>query len=108
MQLKTYDISFDDATYKRWKYLDLMDGITWYTFNIYDSNNKTGLGLCKEGITKITYEGLNTSNSLSLYEDLRLTKKETQLFKTTLKILKTISNIIFNNALHIVWYLIII
>ncbi len=40
MQLKTYDISFDDATYKRWKYLNLMDGTTLYKFNIYDINNK--------------------------------------------------------------------
>ena len=85
MHLKTYDISFDDATYKRWKYLNLMDGITLYKFNIYDINNKTGLGLSNEGITKITHEGLNTTCSLSLYKDLQLTNKEIQLFKTTLK-----------------------
>ncbi len=40
MQLKTYNISFDDATYKRWKYLNRMDGITLYKFNIYDINNQ--------------------------------------------------------------------
>ena len=71
MQLKTYDISFDDATYQRWKYLNLMDGVTLYKVNIYDINNKTGLGLSNEGITKITYEGLNTTYSLSLYKDLQ-------------------------------------
>jgi hypothetical protein len=26
MQLKTYDISFDDKTYKQWKYLDNIEG----------------------------------------------------------------------------------
>jgi hypothetical protein len=43
--------------------------------HIYDINNKTGLGLSNEGITKITHEGLNTSYLLSLYKDLQLTNK---------------------------------
>ena len=75
MHLKTYDISFDDAVYKRWKC-----NYSLYKFVIRDSNNKNSLSLSNDGITKITHK-----ENMTPYKDLKLSDKEVQLLKTTLK-----------------------
>ena len=75
MHLKTYEISFDDAVYKRWNC-----NYSLYKFVIHDSNNKNRLSLSNEGITKITHK-----ENMTPYKDLKLSDKEVQLLKTTLK-----------------------
>ena len=88
MHLKTYEISFDDAVYKRWKC-----NYSLYKFVIHDSNNKNRLSLSNEGITKITQLSLSNEGIAKIthkehmtpYKDLKLSDKEVQLLKTTLK-----------------------